>query len=142
MFTATLSAKSITGIESQLLPATTCNEAILGTKMRLRWAIMANESHRHKNKNVNRSLHISSTKEREKQLGKTKNRQAQRIVRLAETYLGGLLRPIWPVCVGTMHHRMQSRAPSNEVYSPLMAATPGNTLPSMASSIAPPPVET
>jgi len=44
-------------------------------------------------------------------LGKTKNRQAQRIVRLAETYLGGLLRPIWPVSVGTMHHRMQPRAP-------------------------------
>ena len=27
-------------------------------------------------------------------------------------------------------------------YSPLMAATPGSTLPSMASSMAPPPVET
>jgi hypothetical protein len=61
---------------------------------------MVNESHRYKNKNVNRSLHISSTKEREKQLGKTKNRQAQRIVRLAETYLGGLLRPIWPASRG------------------------------------------
>ena len=141
MFTATLSAKSIIGIESQLLPATTCNDAILGTKMRLRWAIMVNESHRHKNKNVNRNLHISSTKEREKQLEKTKNRQAQRVVGLAET-LGGLHRPIWPVSRGTMRHFMQPRAPSNEVYSPLMAATPGNTLPSMASSIAPPPVET
>lgn len=28
------------------------------------------------------------------------------------------------------------------VYSPLIAATPGKILPSMASSIAPPPVET